>query len=353
MSGRQNTPPSVRMPDGRRGIPPSAPRRTVRDRLGSLTITVIGIAMVAATIAATIALTRPNHPAALGPPDRSGAPAAAPIRVRLPVKPGSYLGVYERGVPHSYAPVEAFAHAIGRQPNVVLYFSKWDDPFQAGFAEQARAHNAVPFVQMEPWTTTMAAIAAGRSDAYLTSYARAVAAYRYPVLLGLGHEMNGNWYPWGWTHVSPAVWVAAWRHVVTVFRRAGARNVTWVWTANVEGPGDGPLRAFWPGRRYVTWVGITGYVYFPGETYVRNYRPTIRAVRRFAHRPILISETAVGQVAGQTAKIPGLFSLIRGFRLLGFVWFDVAQNSGPYHQNWRLEGHPAAVRTFRRALSRY
>src|SRR5262249_4648981 len=128
MSGRRNTPPPVRIPDGRRETPPSAPRRTVRDRLGSLTITVIGIAMVAATIAATIALPSPTPPAAWGPRPGRGAPAkAAPIRVRLPAKPGSYLGVYERGVPHSYAPVEAFAHAIGRQPNVVLYFSKWDD----------------------------------------------------------------------------------------------------------------------------------------------------------------------------------------------------------------------------------
>lgn len=94
-------------------------------------------------------------------------------------------------------------------------------------------------------------------------------------------------------------------------------------------------------------------LYFSQESYFGNYRPTIRAVRRFAHRPILVSETAVGQVAGQAAKIPGLFSLIRAFRLLGFVWFDVAQHAGPYHQDWRLEGHPAAVAAFRHALRQY
>lgn len=333
--------------------PPSPGARARAGWLGSLAVTAMGLVMVAVTAVVTIAVTAPHHPRALGLPSPSTTAAAPPVRVTLPVKPSSYLGVYEPGVPHSYAGIETFARAAGHQPNLALYFSEWNDPFQARFAEQAQAHHTVPFIQMEPWSTTMAAIAAGRSDPYLASYARAVAAYRYPVLLGLGHEMNGNWYPWGWTHVPPAVWIAAWRHVVTLFRDAGARNVTWIWTANMEGPGDAPLRAYWPGRRYVNWVGITGYVYSPGETYAGDYQPTVRAVRRFAHRPVLVSETAVGQVAGQAAKIPGLFSMIRALHLLGFVWFDESQHAGFYHQDWRLEGHPAAMRVFRRGLRHY
>ena len=29
------------------------------------------------------------------------------------------------------------------------------------------------------------------------------------------------------------MFVAAWRHIVTVFRALGARNVTWLWTVNI------------------------------------------------------------------------------------------------------------------------
>ncbi len=58
-------------------------------------------------------------------------------------------------------------------------------------------------------------------------------AYRHPVILSFGHEMNGYWYSWGYRHTSPAMFVAAWRHIVTLFRAAGARNVTWLWTVNV------------------------------------------------------------------------------------------------------------------------
>lgn len=332
----------------------SARFRTGAGRLSSLAVTAIGVAAVAVTSATTLALTAPHHrPATVGRAARSAGRAGASLHVGLSAKPDSYLGVYERGVPGSYAPVERFARTIGRQPDLVLYYSGWGDPFQVRFAMQARAHRAIPFIQMEPWRTSMAAIASGRSDAYLASYARAVAAYRYPVLVGFAHEMNGNWYPWGWTHASPAKWIAAWRHVVTMFRRAGARNVTWIWTANQEGPGDAPLRTYWPGSKYVDWVGITGYLYFPQQTFAGNYAATIAALRKFVNRPILISEAAVGQLAGQAKKISGLFSVIRSYRLLGFVWFDAAQHAGPYHQDWRLEGHHAAITAFRHALRRY
>jgi hypothetical protein len=40
---------------------------------------------------------------------------------------------------------------------------------------------------------------------------------------------------------------------------------------------------------------------------------------------------------------------VRAHHLLGFVWFDQAQNSGLYHQNWRIDGVPAAMAAFRRA----
>ena len=45
---------------------------------------------------------------------------------------------------------------------------------------------------------SIAAIASGQYDGYLSAYAEAVRAYRRPVILSFGHEMNGNWYSWGY-----------------------------------------------------------------------------------------------------------------------------------------------------------
>ena len=150
----------------------------------------------------------------------------------FPTTPGSYIGLYAHGVPDSYAGVKAFTTATGVKPRVVVYYSGWLEPFQAGFAATAANDGAVPLVQMNPTDVSVAAIAAGRYDGYLSAYAEAVRAYRHPVILSFGHEMNGYWYSWGYTHTSPAVFVAAWRHIVTLFRTLGVQNVTWLWTIN-------------------------------------------------------------------------------------------------------------------------
>jgi beta-mannanase len=60
-------------------------------------------------------------------------------------------------------------------------------------------------------------------------------------MLSFAPEANGNWYRWGWSHTPPAVWVAAWRHVVTLFRSLKARNAIWVWTVNISFPHSGPV----------------------------------------------------------------------------------------------------------------
>ena len=75
-------------------------------------------------------------------------------------------------------------------------------------------------MQINPKDVSLAAIASGHYDSYLRSYAEAVRSYRGPVILSFGHEMNGSWYSWGYRHTSPAVFVAAWRHIVTLFRAA-------------------------------------------------------------------------------------------------------------------------------------
>ena len=165
-------------------------------------------------------------------------PHSSHLNTTLPVKPDSYVGVYQSGAPESYAGVTRFAAKTGIKPRLVVYYSGWYEPFKTGFAKTVAEHGAVPLVQINPTGISLAAIASGHYDAYLTSYAEAVRSYRYPVILGFGHEMNGSWYSWGYRHSSPAMFVAAWRHIVTLFRELGARNVTWLWTANIMHTGQ-------------------------------------------------------------------------------------------------------------------
>ena len=60
-------------------------------------------------------------------------------------------------------------------------------------------------------------------------FARSLAGFHGTVDLRYAHEMNGTWYPW--SH-DPIGYRRAWRHVVRVFRAAGAANVRFVWSPN-------------------------------------------------------------------------------------------------------------------------
>ncbi len=270
-------------------------------------------------------------------------------RSALVTAPESYIGLYRDGFPASYAGVKDFTSATGVKPNLVLYYSGWGEPFRARFATVVAEHGSVPLVQMDPTDISIAAIASGQYDGYLSAFAEAVRAYRHPVIVGFGHEMNGGWYSWGHRNTSPKTFVAAWRHMVKLFREEGAKNVTWLWTVNImhtnrDIPSPAP---WWPGNSYVNWVGIDGYYYSPSWKFVPLFGPTIAIVRELTHDPILISETAVAPMANQPAKIADLFAGIRLYGLVGFVWFDSNHN-----RDWQLTG-PAAMAAFRKGAQSY
>jgi len=314
--------------------------RRRRNKHQTMITRVVVIAAAVVTVAAAALVSRLH-----------GRPAnpAAPPSSAAPAKPAALLGVYTPGSPESYAGIRAFTAMTRVQPGVVVYYSGWPEPFQARFAEMAARHHATPLVQMDPTDVSLTAIASGRYDPYLRSYASAVKAFGGRVIISFGHEMNGNWYSWAHQHTSPAAFVAAWRHIVTVFRQQGASNVTWLWAVNVIDAKRGipsPAR-WWPGSSYVTWVGIDGYYLKPSWTFASLFGPTIKAIRALTLAPILISETSATPAAGKPAKIADLFAGVRAYGLLGFVWFDVNKD-----EDWTISD-PAASAAYRRGAQTF
>jgi hypothetical protein len=300
--------------------------------------------LAAAAVVAGVAHRDESADRAAPPPVTATRPAT-PVHVSLPATPGSYVGVYVPGVPGSYAGVTAFTATTRVSPRVVVYYSAWLEPFQGAFAATAARHHAVPLVQIDPAPVSLAAVASGRYDSYLRGYANAVRSFGGPVIISFGHEMNATWYQWGNAHTSPRTFVAAWRHIVTVFRASGADNVTWLWAINVIKPSEriaspGP---WWPGSSYVTWVGLDGYYSNSGLDFRSLFGPTLAVVHALTRDPVLITETGVAPAVSREAKIPNLFAGIRAARLLGLVWFDAVGT-----RDWRLR-NAADAAAFRRA----
>jgi Glycosyl hydrolase family 26 len=275
----------------------------------------------------------------------SPSPAAhAHISIRKPLIGGRFAGA-----PRSFQGARSFQAATGIRPRLAPYYSSWWEPFRRKFAETAYASGTIPVVQITPTNVAMTSIIAGKQDWYLVRYAGAVRSFGHPVVISFAPEPNGWWYRWGWTNAPASHFAPAWRHIVTVFRSHGARNVTWMWTVNRDKPGTGPVADYWPGAHYVDWVGIDGYFYRPTQKFSNVFDAVIRDVRTFTGKPILLAETAVGPEAGQVAGIHELFAGVRKHHLIGLIWFDICQHGAIYHQCWKLEGHPRVIAAFRAA----
>ena len=140
----------------------SAARRTNRQRATRKKAYAIVIlcVVVVISVATTLAITRPWT-----------------NKLIHPIQSVNYLGIYQPDAPLTYASVNKFAQAIGRQPNLVSYYSPWREPFESKFATSAERHGAVTVVQIDPKNVSLSSIAAGHYDAYLRAYAAAVKTF--------------------------------------------------------------------------------------------------------------------------------------------------------------------------------
>jgi mannan endo-1,4-beta-mannosidase len=260
---------------------------------------------------------------------------------------GKIFGVEAPGAPDSLGPVQSFAASAGVKPNMIGEYLSWNNPLDVKAVQNAWSYGALYYMVWEPYHTTVAAIADGRSNGYITRFAREVRALNLPLAISFGHEFNGFWYPWGTTGTTAAQFVAAWRLIHRLFAAAQATNVIWVWNPNViSAEPQLPLSAYYPGDAYVDWVGVTGYFSTTGpDTFDGLYGPTMQEIRGFTAKPFFIAETSVetGPDAAAAAQ-----NLVRGVRqradVLGFVWFDFDKAG----IDWRLGSRPpvrAAIST--------
>jgi hypothetical protein len=231
--------------------------------------------------------------------------------------------------------------ALPVRPMIANYYSSWKESFKADFARAAAADGMETFVEIEPWHCgscgpggypSMTDIAAGKYDGYLTEFGAQIRAYGSPVLVTFAHEMNGDWYPWGQggaEGVTPAQWVAAWDHVVTVVNNAAPGLVAWVWAPNVV-HAAGPVTPYWPGRQYVGMVGIDGYLRSDADTYESVFGSTVAQIRTLTSKPIWIAETGLNIDATTGTRLAAYIAAIRAAGLRGLLYFSERQYTLPH-----------------------
>lgn len=266
------------------------------------------------------------------------------------------LGVNTANAP-DVSELHAFSQLVGMKPKLVMWYQSWAGPvFYPAQMARADLTGATPVVTWAPQDgnrgVSLRLIARGRYDRYLAASATAARAYAKPFFIRFGHEMNlpGSAFGPGHEKNRPRDFRRAWRHVVAVFRAHGATNVRWVWSPNVDCAGRCPFKAFYPGNRWVDWVGLDGYNYAsvdhtPWLSLTRVFQHSYRAMRRLTHKPFMIAETASTERGGNKATwirrgfsaLPRLMPQVRVV-----IWFDRVKET-----DWRVDSSPATLGAFR------
>lgn len=327
----------------------------------------LAITILPATAAAGYAVYEYRHQEPLTPAYHVGDTASV---TAFPSK-GRLLGVFAPTLPHAgqqvsdTAALKSFDHAVGHRATLTVVYLNWGSPFPARYITDAAKLGARTVVELEPRGThapTLGQIAGGKGDHWLHSFAAAIAATRLPLALSFGPEMNGSWYTYG--AGTARAYIRAFRHVHTVLLRAvgtaltpaaASRLLTFMWQPSAIHTSTPSPRPYWPGARYVGLIGLDGYYYHSTDTFHVIFDRTIGMLRKLSPKTkIMIGETAVGPVTGhQVWGIKNLFAGIKRRNLAGLIWFNrnqsglnYAASKRVYHQDWRLQDQPKALRAF-------
>jgi hypothetical protein len=228
------------------------------------------------------------------------------------------------------------------------------------YGKWANTRRAVPMLDLYPPTTvTLASIAAGSQDAALTADAKALQAWNHVFLFRLFPEMNGSWesYAPGTNGNTTAEFIAAWRHVYNLFQQVGATKVIFVWNPDKEPSVQfAPLRAMWPGRGYVNWVGIDvfdredkAHGTFPNP--VTAIQKTVTDIKAFTTKPIILAESGTVTSPVKATWIKELFTGTNALGVKAVVYFDEFRSPSVGGVNWRLDSSDASLAAAKATLA--
>jgi Glycosyl hydrolase family 26 len=207
--------------------------------------------------------------------------------------------------------VHAFERQVGDEPKMVHMFYSWyTDLGCAAFPPGPTTAIREGYAPLLTWEYSRnraidraynyAAINAGTHDTCIRGFARGAAAGG-TVYLRPFHEMNSDWYSWGVAANgnTPASHVAAWRHVVDIFRSEGANNVKFVWCPNIRNFKDaGPYASYYPGDAYVDYLCLDGYNWAEANggtfrSFDALYRDSYAEITALSpSRPVMVGEFA-------------------------------------------------------------
>lgn len=313
---------------------PSAAGRSAHARTTTTTTTT-------APASSTSTTSRPTTTTSGAVPVTSSTTSPRPDLAPPPVPSGQiYLGAWVNpagkktgGGLQQMAQVPAFQQQVGRPLAILHLYAGFRQPVPLGQLTAITDNGSLPMLD---WgCAPPAQVVSGADDGIITAYAQSLKSFGHPVLLRWFWEMNLPSTAKRCQVTDPATFVAAWRHVWTLFRQAGATNVSFVWCPGISA-GLSTFAPLYPGSQYVNWIGVDGYdrtgLGAQGFSALFGAWYTQWATQGL---PLMIGETGAhpavqaAYLNGVRQQLPTTYPAIKAF-----VYFDAP---GPAGQ-WALSG---------------
>jgi hypothetical protein len=313
---------------------------------------VVATAGLAAAAVVAIAACQSPAPKAAGGPASQQPPAVAPGS--LAPSSGALFGAWVQPT-NGYtdddeeAAIVVLEHAIGRKLAIDQLYVSWAAPMPMAVARWDLGQGIIPMISWAGARTDL--IAAGAYDVTIRAGALQLKALHQPVLLRWFAEMDLSA-----ESASPASFVAAWRHVRSIFSSVGADNVRWVWCPSAALFTTAGAQGYYPGSSYVDWVGADGYNWAPErpDSSWRSFGQIFSSFYRWGlstGKPLLVGE--YGVVEGAPGAKAAWFmqadhELRRQFPAIrAVVYFDSDHEAFGRYFNWRVTSSPSALAAFR------
>jgi endoglucanase len=235
---------------------------SLREGTHSIRVLYSGDATSAASTSTPVSVTVGPIATNLSPPAIPG-PGHAYLGAWLKPLPAHQVGATDTPLEAELQQLPAFNQSLARPLSIVHVFQAWDQLTPSYQLGEVLANGATPMIDWECGVSDQLIID-GQYDAYITKFAKELAALRAPVFLRWFPEPN---FPAGTQAVKcigalppagPRNYVAAFRHIHDLFAAAGATNVAFVWCLGSSGT-DHDWVNYYPGSAYVDWIAVDGY----------------------------------------------------------------------------------------------
>lgn len=196
--------------------------------------------------------------------------------------------------------IEKFEQMTGKEHSMYFSYTGYGQPFPDEWVSYYASKGAVVQVAFEP----NGGLNEVNDCTYLRQWARQAHKTGAPILLRWACEMNGSWVAW---YGNPQLYIEKFRLVHDIMEEE-APNVAMVWAPNdIPNNPNYPaqnVHAYYPGDKYVDWVGIDFYgVYFyeTGAIERKDPREKLRVVydTYSERKPIMICEWAASHYSAR------------------------------------------------------